>query len=806
MTRIAAPARPRGRVGSFVRAGLPRSRLLAVSVLLSAAGPAWAQAPAAGGGDGGLRAVLTAAADRMLLPERCGECHAAEFEVWEATPHAAGFDTLHRRDRAKEIYRSLGLRLIKRGTDETTPACLSCHYTPVLRRGALRAGAGVTCESCHGPARDWVSVHNDYGVAEADFQRAALLETAAHRTRRIADSRAAGMRRPSDLYDVAANCFGCHTVPNEDLVNRGGHSTGSDFEIVDWSERIRHNFLDSYRTADGRANAERPREWKRRMYVVGRALDLEYAVRGLAAATRRDELYFAAMGDRAGAAVDELLEIADRVDLPALGEIIAAWDAVEVSVGDPARLRAAADLMQAATRRFAAASDGAALAALDPLWDPSSAPAAAPARVTEVAALPAVSLPAGGGAVEGGAAPGPGGGAEVPGTVAAPSVASAPAASAAPRPGAGVPAVPPAGAGAAASAPAAAPAPRPRPAPARIRTLARPPWRHPPAHAFVKVPCGRCHNAQERWWRRDPHSAAAGPFRSSEPRYVEIARAYGVAAGDMARGDRICMWCHGTPVSAPSRKVRAGVGCQRCHGAGAGYLEPHETVGYAGAVALGMTDLRDPAVQAATCAGCHYITDPGLIAAGHPTGGTFDVRARVGDIVHWGADFGRGNRPVDRASLTAAYAEVVASRPAPVAAAPPAAPVPAAAAAAVPAGAASPPTAPGSPPRAGAAASAPRPISSGGPASSGRPAGFRVSPPAASAEAAGAPVDAVRPPRSGAPRSGPGGRGGSRRAPALVDDPGLDALPANPDASVEEMLDALRERIERVYRILRGQE
>ena len=131
--------------------------------------------PAAAVAEDGLRAALTATAERIVLPERCGECHAAELEVWTATEHATGFDTLHRRDRAKEIYRNL----------------LSCHYTPVLRRDQLRAGAGVTCESCHGAARDWVSLHNSYGVAEADFQRAALIETPEHRMRRIADSQAA---------------------------------------------------------------------------------------------------------------------------------------------------------------------------------------------------------------------------------------------------------------------------------------------------------------------------------------------------------------------------------------------------------------------------------------------------------------------------------------------------------------------------------------------------------------------------------------------------------------------------------------
>lgn len=752
--------------------------LTAGVVLLTVASIRSQELPRAAGDDDALRVALVAAAGRTVLPERCGECHAAEFEVWEATEHATGFDTLHRRDRAKEIYGSLGLRLIKRGTDETTPACLSCHYTPVLRREQLRAGAGVTCESCHGPARDWVSVHNSYGVAEADFQRAALLETAAHRVQRIADSRAAGMRRPSDLYDVAANCFGCHTVPNEELVNRGGHSTGSDFEIVAWSERIRHNFLESYKTADGRTNAERPREWKRRMYVVGRALDLEHAVRGVAAATT-DDLYYGAMSDRALAAADELLEINDRVALPAIQRIIATWNAVDLSPGQGPRLRAAADGMQASTRQFIAGSGGTDLTALDPLWDPAAeeVEAEAPGRVTEIPDIP-VSLPA----IDG---DGPGGA----GGTASLDDGGAPVAVLEPGarpPTPDVPALSPANAPVPLPAPAAVS--QPPPTPPRIETLTRPPWRDPPAHAFVKVPCGRCHNSQERWWRSDPHSGTAKPFRGNETRYVEIARAYGVASGDMARGDRICMWCHGTPVSSPSRKVRAGVGCQRCHGAGAGYLEPHETAGYAASLALGMTDLRNPATQAATCAGCHYITEPGLIAAGHPTGGGFDMRSRIDEIVHWGTAFGRDTQPVDRDALASAHASVVAARgPAPV-----------------PAAAAPAPTAPP------AAASDPAAENA---SQSARPGVTTATRPSAPPEAAGGRVTArTRPPRpsGGAPaavpppRSGPvpGSSRTRQRAaarPSPVADPGLDELRPNPDASVEETLDVLRMRIASLY-------
>ena len=724
-----------------------------------------AQAPAGAGGDDDLRAALIHAAERTLLPARCGECHAAEFEVWAASGHATGFDTLHRGERAKEIYRRLDLRLIKRATEETTPACLSCHYTPILRRDRLRAGAGVSCESCHGPARDWIEIHNDYGVAESDFQQAALIETDEHRRRRTADSRAAGMRRPSDLVDVAANCFGCHTVPNEELVNRAGHSTGSDFELVTWSERIRHNFLESYKTADGRTNAERPAAWKRVMYVVGRALDLEYAVRGMAAATAQD-LYFLAMSDRADGALDELFEINERVAIPAVETIVARWGSAVPAVGAADALNEVADAIRQATRQFVAGADGAALAALDPLWDPMWDPTAAaseaPVRLAEVPREPDPPPSALENAVPAVAAAEP------------VAVAASPAGVPAPRPAPPPPPAPPATATVAPTAPSAPTAPQAAAA-ARLETLTRPPWREPPAHDFVKVPCGRCHNSQERWWRTDAHAGTARPFRRQEPRYQEIAEAYGVAGADMARGNQICMWCHGTPVSAPTRNVRAGVGCQRCHGAGADYLEPHETVGYAAAVGLGLTDLRDPAIQAATCAGCHYITEPRLIGAGHPTGAGFDPGASLAAIVHWGAAFGRETAPVGPEALGAAYATVLERRGSPpVAASRPAAPPVAAA------------------PPAGRAAPVAAPVSRGSPVAAA-PAPRRPEPRERAA------VRGARPPRSAAsapPRrqTGP--------PPALVDDPGLDDLNPDEDAPVEALLDLLRERIEQLYRAL----
>ena len=713
-----------------------------------------------------LRAKLVEDAEKIVFPERCGECHAAEFEVWEQTPHATGFDTLHTTDRAKEVYRALGLRLIKRGTDETTPACLECHYTPEVRRDVLRATAGVTCESCHGPARDWVGVHNSYGVAESDFQRAAVLETPEHRAQRVADSRAAGMRRPSDLYDVAANCFGCHTVPKEELVNVAGHTTGSDFELVDWSEQIRHNFLESYKMADGRTNAERSVERKRVMYVAGRALDVEYSLRGVAVATE-DELYFAAMSDRAGAAIDELYYLNDTVTIPAVHTIIDIFDGVELKPNNREALLAAADAIQTATRSFIAGSDGTELAAVDPLWGPDAEPAVTdapaddapgprgPRRVTELS-IPTTADPAG--------ASGPDGGDPPP--TADDSAAGAP-----PTP-----------------EPVSAPVGRsavdtPPPVPVQqYDVFRRPPWRAPSLHGFVKVPCGKCHTQQQAWWQKDTHKGTADPLRNGDDDAARIASLYGIDPADMAKGNQTCMWCHGTIVAAPTRKVRPGVGCQRCHGAGRDYLEPHETETYEQSVGKGLADLKTPAVRAQTCAGCHYSTDPGLLAAGHETGADFDILDRMNEIRHWGPDFGRETAEMDGAALSAAYAAVVEVRGPP------------------------PEVEPIRPPETTGAVDAPSdgvravavetPLSVVAPATGGGRTPER--PVARSDQGGPAPgsVTSVASPR--ARTASPRTRVAPSR-PTLVDDPQLDPMLVGPDRSPEEVLLQLKTRLEALY-------
>ena len=113
---------------------------------------------------------------KVVGPERCAECHEAEYAVWKQTHHAVTFREMHRKAGAKEIVKKLGGARIKRNEH-----CLTCHYTEGLKSGKPRAMWGVTCESCHGQAAEWEKVHSDYGGKDVKKDQ----ETAAQVARRL---------------------------------------------------------------------------------------------------------------------------------------------------------------------------------------------------------------------------------------------------------------------------------------------------------------------------------------------------------------------------------------------------------------------------------------------------------------------------------------------------------------------------------------------------------------------------------------------------------------------------------------------
>ena len=303
------------------------------------------------------RALGPAVADpaKIVGSDQCAKCHHQEVQQWMRTAHFATFDALHRAPRAKEIADLLGERSIKR-----SKVCTQCHYTEQNHEARLRVVAGVSCESCHGGAADWLAVHADYGGEGV----AKDLESAEHRAKRVAESVALGMNNPHNIYLIARQCYDCHTVPHESLVNIGGHLAGSqDFELVAWSQGlVRHNFVRTGGTTNGTLT---PAEL-RVMYVVGVLTDLEFSLRAVAAATQK-ATFGVASAQRAARMKKRLREIQELVNEPLLQPALDAVATVELRLGNANAIMAAADAIGNVAYEFADKADGNKLASLDAL-------------------------------------------------------------------------------------------------------------------------------------------------------------------------------------------------------------------------------------------------------------------------------------------------------------------------------------------------------------------------------------------------------------------------------------------------------
>ena len=196
--------------------------------------------------------------EKIVGASECGNCHAVELSAWEKTHHFRTYKDLPSSTDAEEIADKMDIFDITEESD-----CLQCHFTLKKNPGEDLAEAisGISCELCHGAAKDWLDVHNQLG--EWEDNKAA--EPAEHKEARLAAAAEKGMNRLDSLYDFVSSCYACHTVPHEYLVNTGGHKAGSDFEIVAWSQgEVRHNFLKSEAKnapPHKRASASHVRHW-----------------------------------------------------------------------------------------------------------------------------------------------------------------------------------------------------------------------------------------------------------------------------------------------------------------------------------------------------------------------------------------------------------------------------------------------------------------------------------------------------------------------------------------------------------------
>lgn len=290
---------------------------------------------------------------KTVGPNACAECHKEEAEAWKGTHHFKTFRELPRDTKANEIADKMGVRRIK-----SDNLCKSCHFTTQQKTNREEPIAGISCESCHSAGQDWIKVHSGFSG------KTVLFESKAEEKERWKLSDSKGMIRPRSFYLLAKNCYGCHVVPQEDLVNKGGHKSGSDFELVSWSQgEVRHNTWYS----KGRENVAASAARRRMLYLVGLGVELETALRGIGRAKVR-WLYAFEMAKRADRARKQLTAAAQaEPGVPEIAEIIKFSKSAGLRLNNERRLTAAADGVSQQLVLITEKYDGSTMTGLDRL-------------------------------------------------------------------------------------------------------------------------------------------------------------------------------------------------------------------------------------------------------------------------------------------------------------------------------------------------------------------------------------------------------------------------------------------------------
>lgn len=113
--------------------------------------------------------------------------------------------------------------------------------------------------------------------------------------------------------------------------------------------------------------------------------------------------------------------------------------------------------------------------------------------------------------------------------------------------------------------------------------------------------CGSCHQKELASWQTTRHASTRDRFAS--------------------KPEARCLGCHGTGEAPAGAAIAVEVGCEACHGAGAGYAPDDVMRDRTVAVMLGLTDLSTSAARVKLCAQCH--------AAVTTRGTAFDPSAKV---------------------------------------------------------------------------------------------------------------------------------------------------------------------------------
>jgi len=304
---------------------------------------------------------VEADASSVVGPRRCAECHEEENRTWLETGHHQGFKTLARLPEARAMSKALGIRRLKREA-----RCIGCHFTEQWTdENQSKVIAGVSCESCHGAGADWLDSHADYGK---DGKTRAT-ETMEHKVARLKACAESGMRGPANLYELAARCYDCHLMVDEEL-HAAGHSVGAGFELgTALQGKVRHNFV----RGEG-VNATASLERQRVLFLLGTLLEVQFTMRAVESLEPESPIASVVV-ERARLGRRALVNVAGLIAAPAFEELLAILPEEEDLVPRNPKLEGGAQAAERVARWLCLEGDGAQFGALDELVQEAAAKA-----------------------------------------------------------------------------------------------------------------------------------------------------------------------------------------------------------------------------------------------------------------------------------------------------------------------------------------------------------------------------------------------------------------------------------------------
>mgnify|MGYP003640095454 CR=1 FL=1 len=301
--------------------------------------------------------------------ESCAECHEEMVDAWEGSAHSKSFETLLSGPKAQEMASILQVRP---GEIPATASCVRCHYTQELIASIPQPTAGISCESCHGAAFDWIDEHYRKSLS---------------RDRRVSSSVELGMIHPDSVSAMTKTCYECHVIDDEQLVNLAGHPAVSEqFEFLSWySGEVTHNFLVQVagKSVKSHSDVLQPisANRQRMLFLTGKLQHLSFSLRALARAKDPpvdlkgnfirlpDGSY--TYGVQHAMVIRNLQkdfkEIVNCVPIPQFSRALALLRGLELKTGYEREMVEVADQLDRLIEQFCSEGSGSSFGAIDPL-------------------------------------------------------------------------------------------------------------------------------------------------------------------------------------------------------------------------------------------------------------------------------------------------------------------------------------------------------------------------------------------------------------------------------------------------------